>query len=105
MAAGANKLVPWFSGWACLWPTGQRAASIEARRPTMIGSDFGPAEGHLSTFLMRPRSRGAIGRVRATPGALPTAGRRSDGPDGRVDRIPGTGKGLNKANLYGLSGS
>ena len=48
----------------------------------------------MATFLMLPRSRGAIGRVRATPGALPTAGRRSDGPDGRVDGIPGTGKGL-----------
>ena len=48
----------------------------------------------LATFLMLPRSRGAIGRVRATPGAFPTAGRRSDGPDGRVDGIPGAGKGL-----------
>ena len=46
------------------------------------------------TFFMLPRSRGAFGRVRATPGALPTAGRRSDGPDGRVDGIPGMGKGL-----------
>ena len=48
----------------------------------------------MATFLMLARSRGAIGRVRATPGALPTAGRRSDGPDGRVDGIPGKGKGL-----------
>ena len=48
----------------------------------------------MATFLMLPRSRGAIGRVRATPGALPTAGRRSDGPDGRVDGIPGGGRGL-----------
>ena len=29
----------------------------------------------MATFLMLPRSRGAIGRVRATPGALSTAGR------------------------------
>ena len=48
----------------------------------------------MATFLVLPRSRGAIGRSRATPGALPTAGRRSDGPDGRVDGIPGKGKGL-----------
>ena len=48
----------------------------------------------MATFLMLARSRGAIGRSRATPGALPTAGRRSDGPDGRVDGIPGQGKGL-----------
>lgn len=48
----------------------------------------------MATFLMLARSRGAIGRPRATPGALPTAGRRSDGPDGRVDGIPGQGKGL-----------
>ena len=34
--------------------------------------------------LMLPRSRGAIGRVRATPGALPTAGRSTDGPDMRA---------------------
>ena len=50
----------------------------------------------VATFLMLPRSRGAIGRVRATPGAFPTAGRRSDGPDGRVDGIPGKGKGLSQ---------
>ena len=58
----------------------------------------------MATFLMLPRSRGAIGRVRATPGALPTAGRRSDGPDGRVDGIPGTGKGLRTALSLALSG-
>ena len=43
---------------------------------------------------MLPRSRGAIGRSRATPGGLPTAGRSTDGPDGRPDGIPGEGKGL-----------
>ena len=48
----------------------------------------------MATFLMLARSRGAIGRVRATPGAPSAAGRRSDGPDGRVDGIPGMGKGL-----------
>ena len=48
----------------------------------------------MATFLMLARSRGAIGRVRATPGPPSAAGRRSDGPDGRVDGIPGKGKGL-----------
>ena len=43
---------------------------------------------------MLPRSRGAIGRVRAAPGALPTAGGSADGPDERADGIPGLGKGL-----------
>ena len=43
----------------------------------------------MAFFLMLARSRGAIGRVRATPGAPSAAGRRSDGPDGRVDGSPG----------------
>ena len=42
----------------------------------------------MATFLMLTRSRGAIGRVRATSGALSAAGRRSDGPDGRADGFP-----------------
>ena len=44
---------------------------------------------------MLPRSRGAIERVRAAPGALPTAGGSADGPDERADGIPSMGKGLN----------
>ena len=43
---------------------------------------------------MLPRSRGAIGRVRAAPGALPTAGRSVDGAEGARTDIPGKGKGL-----------
>ena len=43
---------------------------------------------------MPRRSRGTIGRVRAAPGALPTAGRSADGTEGRADGIPGKGKGL-----------
>ena len=42
----------------------------------------------MATFLMLARSRGAIGRVRATPGAPSAAGRRSDGPDGRRTESP-----------------
>ena len=52
-----------------------------------------PRDGHLP-HAPAVRSRGAIGRVRATPGAPPAAGRRSDGPDGRMDGIPGKGKGF-----------
>ena len=48
----------------------------------------------MATFLMLSRSREAIGRVRATPGALSMAGRTTDGPDGRTDGSPGKGKGL-----------
>ena len=47
---------------------------------------------------MLPRSRGAIGQVRAAPGALSTAGRSVDGAEGARTDIPGTrtGKGLTK---------
>ena len=48
----------------------------------------------MATFLMLPRSRGATGRVRATPGALSMAGRTTDGPDGRTDGPPRHGKGV-----------
>ena len=41
-----------------------------------------------ATFLMLPRFRGAIGRPRATSGALSTAGRSADGPDERADGSP-----------------
>ena len=54
----------------------------------------------MATFLMLSRSRGAIGRVRATPGALSMAGRTTDGPDGRTDGIPGVGKGLRLQSAY-----
>ena len=47
----------------------------------------------MATFLMLSRSRGAIGRVRATPGALSTAGRTTDGPDGRTDGPPARERG------------
>ena len=47
----------------------------------------------MATFLMLPRSRGATGRVRATPGALSMAGRTMGGPDGRTDGLPGEGRG------------
>ena len=43
---------------------------------------------------MLPRSRGAIGRVRAAPGALPTAGGSVDGPDAPPLQSPVGGKGL-----------
>ena len=50
-----------------------------------------------ATFLMLSRSRGAIGRVLATPGAPSTAGGRTmDGPDGRRFKSPWQGRGFNK---------
>ena len=97
MAAGADKVVPWFSGWACLWPTGQRAASIEPRRPTMIGSDFGSAEGHF------PFASTVPGNHRAGPcdpgGAL--YGRTECGrPRCARGRIPGAWeKGVDRGKL------
>ena len=42
-----------------------------------------------ATFLMLSRSRGTFAWVLAAPGALPTAGRSMDGPDGRTDGFPG----------------
>ena len=42
----------------------------------------------LATFLMLPRSRGAIGRVRATRGGLPTAGRSTGGLDSARKESP-----------------
>ena len=46
-----------------------------------------------ATFLLLPRSRGAIGRVRATPGAPATAAASMDGPDGRHFESPWGGRG------------
>ena len=49
------------------------------------------------------RSRGTIGRVRTTPGALPTAAASMDGSDGRPDGRPGGGKGVKKTIKYHTS--
>ena len=46
-----------------------------------------------ATFLMLSRSRGAIGRDLATSGAPSTAGRTTDGPDGRTDGPPARERG------------
>ena len=46
--------------------------------------DFSPLSNF---FLLLLRSRGALGRVRATPGAPSAAVARMDGSDGRVDGI------------------
>ena len=45
-------------------------------------------------FLLLLRSRGALERVRATPGAPSAAAASMDGPDGRAADFPGGGKGL-----------
>ena len=74
--------------WSLL-ARGQPPSSPDGRgRPNRQSSPL------MATFLMLSRSRGAIGRVRATPGALSTAGRTVDGPDGRAVGFPGGGKGL-----------
>ena len=74
--------------WSLL-ARGQPPSSPDGRgRPNRQSSPL------MATFLMLSRSRGAIGRVRATPGALSMAGRTTDGPDGRTDGSPGVGKGL-----------
>ena len=46
----------------------------------------------VATFLILSRSRGAFGRVRATPGGLPAAGRSTDGAEGARTDPPGTAK-------------
>ena len=56
-------------------------------------SPFLPPSRLCPTFLTLPRSRRAIGRVRATPGALPTAGRSTDGLDARIWESPWGGRG------------
>ena len=53
--------------------------------------DFSPLSNF---FLLLLRSRGALGRVRATPGAPSAAAASMDGPDGRAGGRPGAGKGL-----------
>jgi hypothetical protein len=82
-------VVPWFSGWACLEPTGQRAASIEPRRPTMTEAHFGSAEGHFPYASAVPGNHwagpcdpgGALygrtecGRSRCARGRIPGGGK------------------------------
>ena len=86
VATTVDKVVPWFAGWASPWSLLAEATSIASARAPMAELGVGSADGPI--FLMLPRSRGAIGRVRATPGALPTAGRSTDGLDARVDDTP-----------------
>ena len=64
--------------------------------PTLVKVLVLPGEDPL--FLLW-RSRGAIGRVHTTPGALPTAAASMDGSDGRPDGRPGEGKGLKWVRL------
>ena len=69
------------------WPT------WTARRAGSRGRPFGESSPLRATFLMLPRSRGAIGRVRAAPGAPPVAGRSTDGPDGVRSDLPARERG------------
>ena len=78
-------------------PDGQHGAyrhgRYRARRAGSRGRPFGESSPLRATFLMLPRSRGAIGRVRAAPGALPTAGRSTDGPEGARSGSPAKERG------------
>ena len=67
---------------------GYRHGRHRARRAGSRGRPFGESSPLKATFLMLPRYRGAIGWVRATPGALPTAGRSTDGPEGAQSGSP-----------------
>ena len=94
VAAGSDKLVPWFTGWACLEPTGARAASIEPRRPRTAESAVESADGHLPYALTVPGSH------RAGPGDPGGAlyGRTDYGRPRRSDgRFPRHGKGVKVA--------
>ena len=73
------------------WPmVGMRQRQARCGR----GWPFWDSSPLSNLFLLLLRSRGALGRVRATPGAASAAAARMDGPDGRMDGIPGGGKGL-----------
>ena len=75
--------------WSLL-ARGQPPSSPDGRgRPIRQSSPL------MATFLMLSRSRGAIGRVRATPGALSTAAASMDGPDGHRLESPWGGRGFN----------
>ena len=73
--------------WSLL-ARGQPPSSPDGRgRPIRQSSPL------MATFLMLPRSWGAIGRVRTTPGAPSTAVASTDGPDGPPFESPWTGRG------------
>ena len=91
MAAGADKLVPWFAGWACLEPAGGRAAFSGPRRPTMTDSVFGSADGHVPYASTVPGSYRAGPYV---PGGAPYGRTEYGRPRRARDEIPGVGKGL-----------
>ena len=91
MAAAADKLVPWFAGWACLEPAGGRAAFSGPRRPTMTDSVFGSADGHLPYASTVPGSYRAGPYV---PGGAPYGRTEYGRPRRARDEIPEGGKGL-----------
>ena len=89
--------LPQPANWWHSSPDGQAWSLLVAEQPPSSADGRrcpNWASGPLvATFLLLGRSRGAIGRVRATPGAPPTAGRSTDGPDARVDGSPGRERG------------
>ena len=74
--------------------------TILKRRPCITGRAAVAENGlfvrfsSLSNFfLLLLRSRGALGRVRATPGAPSAAAARMDGSNGRRPSVPQSGRG------------
>ena len=93
------------TNWCHGYPAGHACSPREAGRPPSSpdgrrwpNPTFRPL---MATFLMLLRSRGAIGRVRATPGPLPTAGRRKGHKSlfcFRPERVKGQGEGPGLVN-------
>ena len=74
MAAADAKLAPWFDGSQCTNRLHRRMEPAAPQQPRTAESGVVSACGHFPFALAVPG--GALGRVRATPGALPAAGRR-----------------------------
>ena len=83
--------MPWFTGWTFTSSLHGRHDLRRAREPWTVVS--GVLHFMRAIFLVVVRSRGVIGRPRATSGAIPTAGRSVDGPDGRKTNLRWAGRG------------
>ena len=98
MADAADKLRPWFTGWASPWSLLAEATSIASARAPMAESGVESADG------LFPYASTVPGSHRAGPGdpggALygrtedPTGAHSTDGPDGRAFKISVEGEGL-----------
>ena len=87
VAARADKLAPWFTGWASPWSLLAEATSIASARAPMAESGVGSADGLLPYASTVPGSHRA---GPCDPGAAPYG---PDGPDARIDGSPGGERG------------